>query len=51
MVIKDLGEDGNYLETFFCLFVLREMREKADKDSAQLGLKAKTVEFTISRIG
>lgn len=51
MVIKDLGEDGNYLETFFCLFVLREMREKADKDSAQLDMKAKTVEFTISRIG
>lgn len=42
MVIKDLGEDGNYLETFFCLFVLRVMREKADKDSAQLVMKAKT---------
>lgn len=43
MVIKNLGEDGNDLETFFCLFVLREMREKADKDSAQLVMEAKTM--------
>lgn len=43
MVIKNLGEDGNDLETFFCLFVLREMREKADKHSAQLVMKAKTM--------
>lgn len=42
MVIKNLGEDGNDLETFF-LLVLREMREKADKDSAQLVMKAKTM--------